>query len=118
MTISPPGGLPPEIIEDKVNDWLEGAGTMNVVEWRRMMAYMLRDIRSDVKAYAKKQDALSVEVDALQKKNILMMLDRHPKLTRTLVTSFLLSYTALILTHLDEIIPMIEHALGLLAKIV
>ena len=103
-----PRPIDPDILGDKINDWLEQDGKLPEAEWRKMMAYLLTDMRSDIKALM----VIPNEISTLKKKNLILMAEKHPKIA----TPILLAFGILFVIHFVEILPMLERALTIISK--
>jgi hypothetical protein len=113
---TPPEGTDPEVLEDKITKMLSENGNMPREERDKITALVLLDIRSDVKEIKKMAKTNQKEIATLKKKNLILWIENHPKITRTTASVVSLSYLALLVTHFDEIIRWAETALGHIVK--
>lgn len=117
---TPPEGIPPEVLEEKIQAWILENGNKTDAEWKSMVGYMLADSRADGKELLKKATKFQKSIDELQNKNIIMLAERHPKITRLIFTTLTLQFlTILILVayHIPNLGPVIENLIKLLLRL-
>ena len=86
MTNLTPPGISPDVLQEKITQMLEQNGTLSLDERNKLQLYMWMDIRADVKSLL----ALSPRVKKLEEANIIMQIQKHPKIAGSVMGALLL----------------------------
>ena len=115
-TISPPHGLEPNILEDKIQAMLEANGSLSADERNRLTMFLVQrmDQKIDtIVAYLADVKQVKLEVSSLQKKSLVNLYERYPTAGKIIIGSYML----LIGLHAPELYSWGVKIIAAIAKL-
>ncbi len=110
MAETTPQTIDQDLLQQKISEMLENNGKLSESEWRKLMTYLVQDVRADLKALM----AMPAEVHLLKKKNVVMWAEDHPKISIPIISAFVL----LFVLHTAEIVPFVEKVATWIGKFI